>query len=294
MDAPMIAMAKGSVARTANPFARWSDTGVSEEIGSPRTARTVEAYMYRNILVPIDGTEPARAALLEVVNIAADRARLVRLFHVVDIWHRNGDFSDGSVGDIVTKSLREVGQKLLAEGREVLSQHGVDCDAILVESHGEPAAHLILAHATEWPANLIVMGTHGRKGLTRLVLGSDAAEVVRAAPVPVLLVREIPISRSKFPAESERQLAAHRQLERADHIGRLAARGEVDQALDYKWALPAPQKENGPKPALFGSDIARGRSARNGGITYPYRPCHPCHRPGRHVHALRLSAPQRS
>jgi nucleotide-binding universal stress UspA family protein len=156
--------------------------------------------MYRKILVPINDSEPARAALHEVVKMAADLPRLIRLFHVVDISHPNGNFPDGSVGDIVIKSRREGGQKLLAEGREVLSGHGVDCDAILVESQDQRAADTILAAATEWPADLIVMGTHGRKGLSRLVLGSNAAEVVRAAPVPVLLVRGISHTSSELPA----------------------------------------------------------------------------------------------
>jgi nucleotide-binding universal stress UspA family protein len=51
------------------------------------------------------------------------------------------------------------------------------------------AADLIVAQAREWPADLIVMGTHGRRGLLRVALGSDAEQVLRAATVPVLLVR---------------------------------------------------------------------------------------------------------
>jgi len=48
---------------------------------------------------------------------------------------------------------------------------------------------LILEQAKQWPADLIVMGTHGRRGLVRVAMGSDAEEVVRESPVPVLLVR---------------------------------------------------------------------------------------------------------
>jgi len=61
---------------------------------------------------------------------------------------------------------------------------------VLLESIGGPAADLILAQAKEWPADLIVMGTHGRRGLRRLAMGSDAEGVIRGAPVPVLLVHD--------------------------------------------------------------------------------------------------------
>jgi nucleotide-binding universal stress UspA family protein len=59
----------------------------------------------------------------------------------------------------------------------------------MVEAIGGAAADLILEQAKEWHANLIVMGTHGRRGLLRLAMGSDAEQVVRAARIPVLLVR---------------------------------------------------------------------------------------------------------
>jgi nucleotide-binding universal stress UspA family protein len=65
----------------------------------------------------------------------------------------------------------------------------------LLESMGGRAADLIVAQANEWGAELIVMGTHGRRGLARVAMGSDAEEVVRSASVPVLLVRGEPQSR---------------------------------------------------------------------------------------------------
>lgn len=50
----------------------------------------------------------------------------------------------------------------------------------------------LFAQAKDWPADLIVLGTHGRRGLTRLVMGSDAERVLRRSPVPVLMVRDQP------------------------------------------------------------------------------------------------------
>jgi nucleotide-binding universal stress UspA family protein len=145
--------------------------------------------MYAKLLVPLDGSGPSRAALREVIKITAAQARKVRLIHVVDLLHWTDTFEKGSIGDTLLNTLREAGQKHLNDGKDVMSQHGFDCETALLESHGERAAGLIISQAVSWSAELIVMGTHGRKGLTRFVLGSDAAEVVRAAPTPVLLVR---------------------------------------------------------------------------------------------------------
>jgi nucleotide-binding universal stress UspA family protein len=70
-------------------------------------------------------------------------------------------------------------------------------DSVLLESIGGPAADFIIAQAKQWPADLIVMGTHGRRGLARLAMGSDAEQVVRAMTVPVLLVRSAPQRRQQ-------------------------------------------------------------------------------------------------
>ena len=59
----------------------------------------------------------------------------------------------------------------------------------MIESFGGRAAEFIVAQAKKWGADLIVLGTHGRRGVKRLVMGSDAEQVVRTSPVPVLLVR---------------------------------------------------------------------------------------------------------
>jgi nucleotide-binding universal stress UspA family protein len=145
--------------------------------------------MYNNILVPVDGSGPSNAALREVIKIAGDGARIIRLVHVVDLVHWDDKFATGSIGDTILASLRETAMGYLNDGKNVLHAHGFNSESILLESHGERTAQLIISHAKIWPADLIVMGTHGRRGLSRLVVGSDAAEVVRSAPTPVLLVR---------------------------------------------------------------------------------------------------------
>lgn len=62
-------------------------------------------------------------------------------------------------------------------------------DSVMLEANSSRISKLVVKQATEWPADLIVMGTHGLRGIERLVMGSDAETVVRNSPVPVLLVK---------------------------------------------------------------------------------------------------------
>jgi len=65
----------------------------------------------------------------------------------------------------------------------------VDSDSLLAEIPGIRLGETVAIQAREWKADLIVVGTHGRKGLGRVLLGSGAEQVIRTAPVPVLVVR---------------------------------------------------------------------------------------------------------
>jgi nucleotide-binding universal stress UspA family protein len=89
----------------------------------------------------------------------------------------------------VIDGLRERGKAIISDAAALVRAHGIEPSSVLLESIGGPAADLIVAQATESRAELIVMGTHGRRGLRRVALGSDAEQVIRMATVPVLLVR---------------------------------------------------------------------------------------------------------
>jgi nucleotide-binding universal stress UspA family protein len=145
--------------------------------------------MYERLLVPIKDNNPSKAALDEVIKLATERARLIRLVHVVDSFHWNASFPEGSIGSILMESLREPGRKILTEGKAALSQYGVACEIELLESHGAQPADMIVTHARAWSADLVLMGTHGRGRFGRAILGSNTAQIVRTASMPVLLVR---------------------------------------------------------------------------------------------------------
>ena len=86
---------------------------------------------------------------------------------------------------------------------------GVKVDSVLLEEMGSQAGACIVEQAQKWPADLIVCGTHGRRGVRRLLLGSDAEYVVRHTRLPVLLLRG-PDEREAAPrSRSGREPAAH-------------------------------------------------------------------------------------
>lgn len=145
--------------------------------------------MYRRILVPIDGSPTATLGLNEAIRLARDSGSQIRLVHVVNEWIVvSPDASGANLGSIIDM-LREAGESVLNTADKAVRDAGIEVDTVLIEEMGGQAGAAIIQQAGEWPADLIVCGTHGRRGIRRLVLGSDAEHIVRHTPVPVLLVR---------------------------------------------------------------------------------------------------------
>jgi nucleotide-binding universal stress UspA family protein len=99
-----------------------------------------------------------------------------------------GAESGAYMTDLV-QALTQRGRRILGKAAELARKAGVACDTVLLETLTGPAAEPILRQAKKSRVDLIVMGTHGRRGLRRLVMGSDAEQIVRNTPVPVMLVR---------------------------------------------------------------------------------------------------------
>ena len=147
--------------------------------------------MYRKLLVPLDGSATSTRALREATGLAKAQGARLRLLNVLDERYFVSTVEGYTMSNIdeLIASLRAEGQKALDEASKVARKQGVKIDASLVESRGRPVSDVILDEARKWRADLIVMGTHGRRGINRMLLGSDAERVLRSAPVPVLLVR---------------------------------------------------------------------------------------------------------
>ncbi|HXC38266.1 MAG TPA: universal stress protein [Burkholderiales bacterium] len=146
--------------------------------------------MYKRILVPVDGSTTSNLGLREAVKLAHDDNARIRLVHVVNelIISAAPDVAAYGAADMIDM-LREGGRKILAKAVAQVQKAGVEPESTLIESMGATAADKIVAEAKRWRADVIVLGTHGRKGLRRVLMGSDAEEIVRATTVPVLLVR---------------------------------------------------------------------------------------------------------
>lgn len=145
--------------------------------------------MYKQLLVPVDGSDSSMLGLAEAIKIAKGDGSKLHLVHVVDEVMPFGVDIPGKYIDQFIDALRAQGKEILGKAQRVVFEHALKCESVLLETIGAGAADQIVAHAQQCNADLIVMGTHGRRGLRRLALGSDAELVVRSSPIPVLLVR---------------------------------------------------------------------------------------------------------
>jgi nucleotide-binding universal stress UspA family protein len=148
--------------------------------------------MFRNILVPVDGSASATRGLKEAIRLAKERNASLTLLHVVDetpVLQTASVEGGAYFFDELLKGLVADGRKLLDKATAAAKAAGLRVKPVLMEDIGQPVADVIVAQAKKLRADLIVIGTHGRRGLSRVVMGSDAESVVRQSPVPVMLVR---------------------------------------------------------------------------------------------------------
>lgn len=141
---------------------------------------------YRRILVAVDGSPSSNQALAAALDLARDHDGRVRLVHVVDelAWV-TGFEASGEVFELI----RAGGEKVLAESAASAQAAGVPVETQLVDRPGERLGDVIAREAGDWGADLVVVGTHGRRGAARVFLGSGAEQIIRLSPAPVLVVR---------------------------------------------------------------------------------------------------------
>jgi len=146
--------------------------------------------MYQRILAAVDGSGTSDRALQEAIRLAKDQHAVLHIVHVIDmvplIW--DVEFTDI---EAIQRALRQAGRTVIDRARETAKSAGIEAEAQLAEigTPGQRVAGRIVEAAMAWPVDLLVIGTHGRRGLDHLLLGSIAEGVARLAPMPVLLVR---------------------------------------------------------------------------------------------------------
>ena len=149
--------------------------------------------MYQRILVPVDGSPTSNAGLAEAIKLAKLTGAQVCVLHVVDEmpFLMSGDGFAGMPGDVFAL-LKEAGQTVLDQARLTVHAAGIPVEATLFDSLSGRLCDRVAEQVQAWGADVIVLGTHGRRGVGRMLLGSDAEQIVRTATVPVLLVRGTP------------------------------------------------------------------------------------------------------
>lgn len=145
--------------------------------------------MYRTILVPVDGSPTATRGLREAARLAKQLGSRLVILHVVEDFSHEDLLERASFSPGLLALLRENGKRILARAAALAKRRGMAVKEVMSERPGWRTADQIVEVAKGANAGLIVIGTHGRRGMRRLVMGSDAEEVVRLAPVPVMLVR---------------------------------------------------------------------------------------------------------
>ena len=142
---------------------------------------------YKRILVPVDGSPTSNIGLEEALKLArGDRSR-IRLVHIIDDTLAFNS-PDGAGVNYILDSLRKSGRDALSSAEDRVHRAKLEAETELMEKITGRVADAIVEQAKRWRADLIVMGTHGRRGFDRLLIGSNAELVVRHSPVPVLLV----------------------------------------------------------------------------------------------------------
>ena len=139
---------------------------------------------FRKILVSVDG-DPIAAHAAEVgVDLARLAGAEIAFIHVIEPELVNAA-DTGVQPDVFVAQAKETGRRLIEDFRKQLP---AGMSALEFLQVGKPMTEIVNA-ARDWPADLVVIGSHGRGGITRALLGSVAEGVMRHAPCPVLVVR---------------------------------------------------------------------------------------------------------
>lgn len=148
--------------------------------------------MYERILVPLDGSATSERALLEAAQLAGKLGSALCLLHVLDDFPLYGEMAITPGYQQTLEVMRKYGDDLLVKAAQQPALAGLQVETLQREALGARVADVIVEQAVISKCQLIVLGTHGRRGVNRLLMGSDAELVLRQSPMPVLMVKSAP------------------------------------------------------------------------------------------------------
>ncbi|HYW58313.1 MAG TPA: universal stress protein [Polaromonas sp.] len=149
--------------------------------------------MYKRIMVAVDGSDASNKALVAATDLARDcggRSVLLLVHALDDMAYISGLDPYGGQSGALIEIMRETGEKILAEALAIAESAGVQAETLLIDRLDERLGDTVAREAQQWKADLIVVGTHGRRNISRMLLGSGAEQIIRLSPVPVLVVRK--------------------------------------------------------------------------------------------------------
>jgi universal stress protein A len=147
---------------------------------------TTSEFPWKRILVPIDFSPPSESALVYALTLANVTKAEVYASHIIPVPHVLDAFYER--GLTPPESVKVIHRRVRTRIKEIIQTAGTSIPVRVRFQEGEAAA-VILEQAAKLKVDLIIMGTHGRRGATRFFLGSVAEAVIRRAPCPVLTVR---------------------------------------------------------------------------------------------------------
>lgn len=142
--------------------------------------------MYQRILVPFDGSDTSQKALESAIQLARESGGCLRIIHSLDELRYMTPY-DYTME--VMETARASANTALAQALELATAADVAAETALLEGLDLRLGDVVADDARAWHADLVVVGTHGRRGVDRVLLGSGAEQIIRLAPVPVLAVR---------------------------------------------------------------------------------------------------------
>jgi nucleotide-binding universal stress UspA family protein len=147
--------------------------------------------IYKHIMIAMDDSEASDLALKEAIRLTEDQQATLKIMYILDkgIITSTGNSTNQ---ENLWNAYKQQGKTFLDRIKRELIEKNIAYETHLVElSARHSLAMKILEEASSWGANIMVLGTHGRKGISRLFRGSVTESVLRIATIPVLVVRKI-------------------------------------------------------------------------------------------------------
>jgi nucleotide-binding universal stress UspA family protein len=162
--------------------------------------------MYRQLLVPVDGSAAANAGLQEAIRLAGNSKAVIRLVHVIDRLSFLQSMQPVQIIEEILVQMERAGRDILASARSQVARARVPVEAVIRKPAKGSVADTLIKEAQRAKVDLIVMGTHHTQNPWRVILRDTASGVVRHCACPVLLVP--PQSAQRRPTRPRLQTAS--------------------------------------------------------------------------------------